>query len=69
MTMITPRLTEAGIMAAVHTGGADGTRRYFEKIDQAGGVSKDADLTVKERAIETRMRKAQDIDYQRGQSR
>lgn len=59
-------MTEAGIMAAVHTGGAEGTRRYFEKIDHAGGVSKDAPLTEKETPIETRMRKAQDIDYRRG---
>ena len=58
-------VTEAGIMAGVHVGGATGTERYFGKIDQAGGVSKDADLTIKERAIETRMRKAQGADYQR----
>lgn len=58
-------VSEAGIMAAVHTGGPTGTRRYLEKIDQADGLSQNADLTVKERAIETRMRKAQDLEYRK----
>jgi hypothetical protein len=62
-------VTEAGMMAAVHHGGADGTARYFKKIDQAGGVSRDAPLDRTETAIETRMRKSQGIDYQRKQGR
>jgi hypothetical protein len=62
-------VTEAGIMAGVHVGGATGTDEYFKKIDRAKGISDDADLTKKELEIETRMRKAQGLDYQRNQYR
>ncbi len=60
---------EASIMAGVHVGGATGTAGYFEKIDRADGVSKNAPLTKEELPIETRMRKAQGIDYQRNKDR
>jgi len=62
-------VTKAGVMAAVHHGGATGTVRYFEKIDQADDVSNDAPLNEMQTAIETRMRKSQGIDYQRKQDR
>jgi len=62
-------VTEAGIIAAVHRGGADGTRRYLEKIDRAGGDSRRATLTKDEEAIETRLRRFQNEGYSRVQRR
>jgi hypothetical protein len=59
-------VTEAGIIAAVHRGGAERTRRYFEKIDRAGGDSARASLDERDRAIETRLRRFQGGTYQRG---
>lgn len=58
-------VTEAGIIAAAHAGGAEGTRQYLNKIEAADYRSKDLPLTKNEERIETRFRIFQHVPYAR----
>jgi hypothetical protein len=58
-------VTEAGIMAAVHRGGAGRTAEYFRQIDRAGGDSNGAVLLNEELRVETRLRTFQNRRYKR----